>query len=78
METGITRYERGDLLAVPARRKDGGRISLEFSISLLRDGSGPVLGAAAIIRDVTERWQREKEMREFRAGRQGREASGSV
>jgi PAS domain S-box-containing protein len=58
MSTGVTRYGR-DLLAVPAIRKDGRRISIEFSILLLRDDAGAPTGAAAIIRDVTARWERE-------------------
>ena len=64
MATGESRYGRGDLLAVPAVRKDGTRISLEFTIALVRDGSGGLLGPAAIIRDVTERWQRDRATRE--------------
>jgi PAS domain S-box-containing protein len=58
MSTGVTRYER-DLLAVPAIRKGGRRLSLEFSIALLRDDTGALAAAAAIIRDVTARWERE-------------------
>ena len=63
MGTGVTRYGR-ELLKVPALRKDGSRISLEFSILLLRDEAGQPLGAAAIIRDVTERWRQEQALRE--------------
>jgi PAS domain S-box-containing protein len=63
MDCGSTRYGQ-ELLAVPATRKDGARISIEFSILLLRSSTGAVLGAAAIIRDVTARWQREKELKE--------------
>lgn len=63
MSTGSTRYGR-ELLAVPAMRKDGTRISIEFSIFLLRSLSGEVLGSAAVIRDVTARWLKEKEIRE--------------
>ena len=59
MSTGVTRYGQ-ELLAVPAIRKDGRRISLEFSIALLRDDNGALAGAAAIIRDVTTRWERER------------------
>jgi PAS domain S-box-containing protein len=55
METGSTRYGQ-ELLAVPAIRKDGARISIEFSIVLVRLPDGVVLGPAAIIRDVTARW----------------------
>ena len=63
MATGVTRYSEG-LLAVPATGKDGRRISLEFTISLLRGKDGEVAGAAAIVRDVTEAWQREKALKE--------------
>jgi PAS domain S-box-containing protein len=65
MRSGSTRYG-SELLAVPAVRKDGGRISIEFSIALLRGETGDVLGAAAVIRDVTARWEREKLVREGR------------
>jgi PAS domain S-box-containing protein len=59
MDTGVTRYgER--LLAVPAMRKDGQRISIEFSIALLKDEHGEVAGAAAVVRDVTARWEAER------------------
>jgi PAS domain S-box-containing protein len=62
MASGVTRYGH-ELLAVPAIRKDGRRISLEFSIALLRDANGELAGAAAIIRDVTARWERERASR---------------
>lgn len=60
--TGVTRYG-AEPLAVPGIRKDGSRVSLEFSIALLRDGTD-VKGAAAVLRDVTARWKKDKEMRE--------------
>jgi PAS domain S-box-containing protein len=63
MQSGITKYGR-ELLAVPAVRKDGTRISLEFSVVLLRDGDDAVEGIAAIIRDVTAAWQRERGLRQ--------------
>lgn len=63
MATGETKYGK-DLLAVPGVRKDGSRISLEFSIMLLRDEGGQPLGPAAILRDVTARWKKEKELKE--------------
>lgn len=63
MTTGVTRYGR-ELLAVPAVRKDGTRISLEFTIVLVRDETGKPIGVAALLRDVTERWQREKAQKE--------------
>ncbi len=63
MGTGKTRYGT-ELLKVPALRKDGKHISLEFSIVLIRDNQDRILGSAAIMRDVTERWQHEKELKE--------------
>ena len=62
MRTGVTRYGR-EVLAVPATRKDGTRISLEFTIALVRDDKGAVLGAGAIVQDVTARWERAKALR---------------
>ncbi len=62
MQTGVTRYST-ETLAVPALRKDGGTISIEFTIQLVRDASGAIAGPAAIVRDVTARFQREKELR---------------
>ncbi len=62
METGVTRYAT-DTLAVPALRKDGAALSIEFTIQLVRDEAGKILGPAAIVRDVTARFAREKELR---------------
>lgn len=62
METGQTRYAT-EVLAVPALRKDGAPLSIEFTIQLVRDDAGTILGPVAVIRDVTERFKREKELR---------------
>ena len=62
MATGVSRYGAGDLLAVPAVTKDGRSISIEFTIQVLKGPSGEVLGPVATIRDVTRRFQREKDM----------------
>ena len=71
MAKGESKYA-ADLLAVPGLRKDGSRISLEFTITLIKGDKGEVLGAAAIIRDVTTRWQRDqvlkKRLAELEAG----------
>jgi PAS domain S-box-containing protein len=61
MATGVTKYGR-DPLAVPAVRKDGARISIEFNVVLVRADSGELTGVAAIVQDVTARWQKQKEM----------------
>jgi PAS domain S-box-containing protein len=62
METGVTKYGTTPL-AVPATRKDGTRISIEFFILLVRSAGGEILGMAAILQDVTARWQQQKELR---------------
>ncbi len=62
MASGVTKYA-DQLLAVPALRKDGGRISVEFTIVLVRGDAGEPLGTAAIIRDVTARWERDRELK---------------
>ncbi len=64
MAKGQTKYARGQLLSVPALRRDGSRISVEFTVALLKDVNGEVQGIAAVMADVTERWQREKALRE--------------
>jgi len=64
VQSGKSRYGADDLLAVPALRKDGTRISVEFAILPLRDRTGRTLGIAATLRDVTRRFE---EMRALRA-----------
>lgn len=59
MDTGLTRYG-ADPLAVPGLRKDSSTVSLEFSITMLKDSEGEIEGVAAILRDVTKRWNRER------------------
>ena len=44
MATGTSRYGHGDLLSVPGLTKEGARISVEFTIVLLRDGTQAVHG----------------------------------
>jgi PAS domain S-box-containing protein len=63
MASGETKYKTG-LLSSPGIRKDGSRVSLEFSMVLLHDEAGVLTGCASIMRDVTERWQKEKELKE--------------
>ena len=63
MATGETKYGK-DPLSVPGIRKDGTRVSLEFSIAMLRDAGGQLLGIATVMRDVTARWKKEKELKE--------------
>jgi PAS domain S-box-containing protein len=62
MKTGETRYGK-ELLKVPAMRKDGRTISVEFTILLVRNRQNEIIGTASIIREVTERWEQEKELK---------------
>jgi PAS domain S-box-containing protein len=63
METGLTRYGDGQLLAVPALHRDGRALSVEFSIQLVKDGAGRIEWVVAVFRDVTERFQRDKALK---------------
>jgi PAS domain S-box-containing protein len=71
MRTGVTRYGAGDVLAVPAIRKDDLRISVEFTILPFTNRDGQVIGIAAILRDVSSRFKEIKELRARLAARQG-------
>lgn len=57
MQTGQSRYGAGDLLAVPALHKDGRRLSVEFTIVPFHDATGRMEGIAAVMRDVTARFE---------------------
>ena len=62
MVTGETKYA-ADVLRVPAVHKDGRALSIAFTVSLMDapDGNGRVI--AAIVRDETQRWNEERELR---------------
>jgi len=57
MATGTSRYGHGDLLSVPSLTRDGRRISVEFTIVLLRNGAQETTGTVAVLRDVTKRFE---------------------
>lgn len=61
--TGRSRYGAGDLLAVPGLCKDGRRISIEFTIVLMKDAGGQVTAMVATIRDVTARFEELRALR---------------
>ena len=68
MASGESRYGHGDILAVPAITKAGNKISVEFTIVPLRGEGGQLVGLAAIMRDVTERFEEMRKLKR-RAGR---------
>jgi PAS domain S-box-containing protein len=57
MRTGRTRYGDGQLLSVPAIRKDGNWISVAFTVVPFVDDKGALTGIAAIMRDVTAQFE---------------------
>ena len=62
MQTGVTKYG-ADVLRVPAIHKDGHTLSIAFTVGLIYGPDNAVRGIAAIIRDETQRWNDERDMR---------------
>src|SRR5438309_4479021 len=60
MRTGQSGYGDGQVLSVPAVRKDGARISVEFIIVPFSDDS---IAIAAIMRDITARFEELRALR---------------
>ena len=73
MRTGQSRYEIGHRLSVPAIRKDGTLISIEFTLVPFTDEAGHTAGIAAIMRDVTQSFE---ELRALRKAAAARRADG--
>ena len=71
MRTGRSRYGDGQVLSVPAVRKDGARISVEFIIVPFTDDAGQMIGIAAIMRDVTTRFEELRTLRRQLAAHPG-------
>lgn len=65
MASGTSRYGAGDLLAVPALTKAGTRISIEFTIDMLRAPDGTTIGTVAVIRDVTRQFEEMRRLRKL-------------
>ncbi|MFD1530049.1 PAS domain S-box protein [Pseudonocardia aurantiaca] len=63
IRTGESRYGTGEVLSVPGIRRDGERISLDFTIVMLNGADGSIVGMAAIMRDVTARFEELKGLR---------------
>ena len=62
METGTTRYGTS-LLKVPAKHKDGGMLSIAFTVGMLFDENHKANGVVAIIRDETTRFAEERALK---------------
>ena len=68
--TGESRYGDAELLSAPARRADGATISIAFTVVPLRN-DGRVVGMAAIMRDVTRRFEEMRALKRKAAGTVG-------
>ena len=71
MATGQSRYGAGDLLSVPALRKDGTRISVEFTIIPFNDAQGRMEGICALMRDSTARFEETRALKRELAALKG-------
>ena len=69
IHTGQSRYAESDLLSVPAVRKDGSNISVEFTVTPLRDAAGQIIGMTAVMRDVTKQFQEMRALKQKLAKR---------
>ena len=59
MASGTTRLH-GRPTLTRAQHKSGSKLYVEMSFALVVDAAGAVLGSVAMVRDVTERMEREK------------------
>jgi len=55
MDSGVSKYSDSDLLKVPAINKNGDKIFIEFTITIIKDKNNKILYCFSIIRDVTDR-----------------------
>lgn len=63
MATGHTNYANR-LLEVPAMHATGRRLSVAFTVTLLRGADGQPRAIAAVLRDETQRFEERNQMRE--------------
>ena len=60
----LKRGERVDHFETVRRRRDGTSLDISLTISPVKDGAGRVIGASKVARDITERRQAERALRE--------------
>lgn len=62
MRTGESRYG-SEVLRVPALHKDGRALSIAFTVALVNSPDSQASAIVAIVRDETQRWNEERELR---------------
>lgn len=77
MQTGVTRYGN-DVLYVPAIDKSGRQFSIAFTVALLRAPDGKVSAIAAVMRDDTQRFERDRAQRKRIAELESRLANATA
>jgi PAS domain S-box-containing protein len=60
LSEGSTKYS-GQSLPTRSVRKDGMTVYVELTFAVVQNARGEVIGALAQARDITERWERERE-----------------
>lgn len=68
----ISRGERIEHFETMRRRKDGRTVAISLTISPLRNSAGTIIGASKIARDITERRQRDRDLRASEARERAR------
>lgn len=63
MSTGSSQHASHELLSVPAQSKQGGSLSIQFTVAPVRDDSGQIAGIIAVLRDVTSTFLELKRLR---------------
>jgi PAS domain S-box-containing protein len=76
MESGTTRYGT-EVLQVPAIDKSRRSFSIAFTVALLHSADGAVTGIAAVMRDDTRRFEKDRAQR-TRIGELERQIAGAA
>jgi PAS domain S-box-containing protein len=63
LSEGQTKYS-GKALPTRSARKDGSTIYVELTFAIVHNPTGSVIGALAHARDITERWEQERQQRQ--------------
>ena len=63
MATGLSQHPPEELLSVPAQTKAGQALSIQFTVTAVRDDDGQVAGIVAVLRDATATFLELKRLR---------------
>ena len=63
MATGLSQHPPEELLSVPAQTKTGQPLSIQFTVTAVRDDNSQVAGIVAVLRDTTATFLELKHLR---------------